>query len=127
MAGNEDNPYMSMIGIMRRQGEMNNPLPFLLGLVTGAEPLVIQVEGVPYQREDFLINDALLKGIGYQERITAQTVSGEVSVAGEKGTLNSFSMTEGTVTRLSGLQAGDRVIILVSADRQQMVVLCRVR
>ena len=41
MYNENDNPYNNFLGIMREQGEINNPVPFLIGEVKTANPLTV--------------------------------------------------------------------------------------
>lgn len=121
-----DNPYMNMIEIMRHQGSANNPIPFLLGRVVSVEPFLVQTEDIQLDREDVLINSSLLKGYKEEVKINATSVSGSLNTE-HGGTLASFNMSSGTSEKLKDdFNVGDSLVLLVSADQQKYVVLCKV-
>lgn len=135
MYNEKDNPYNNFLGIMREQGEMNNPVPFLIGEVKTANPLTVAIGDIVLERKDLKINSFLLKG--YQRRwnlatTTATGVTGERSGGGGDASFASHShdqhtlgVPDGTFTTLDDFAAGDEVLILMSQDQQQYILVCK--
>ena len=71
MYNENDNPYNNFLGIMREQGEINNPVPFLIGEVKTANPLTVAIGDFVLERKDLKINSFLLKN--YQRRLNLAT------------------------------------------------------
>ena len=122
-----DNPYVSLIEGMRVEGSVNNPVPFMIGIVKSTSPLIVQVGEIEFDEEDLLINDFLLAGYKRKVKINASSVSGNV-ITEHGGTLNSFNMSSGELETLDDVfKKGDRVVALISQDQQQIVIICKVR
>ena len=60
MYNENDNPYNNFLGIMREQGEINNPVPFLIGEVKTAYPLTVAIGDFVLERKDLRNNSILL-------------------------------------------------------------------
>lgn len=130
-----DDPFLSLIGMMRKEGEESNPVPFFIGEVTAAEPLTVQVGDIPITRESMKINTFLLKG--YQRRWSLATTeaagetasasggSGDSSFASHSHGQKTIGVPDGTFTTLDDFRVGDEVLLLVSADGQQYILLCK--
>lgn len=121
----QDNPYLNLLEIMQNQSR-ETPKSFIIGNVLSADPLSIKVaENIILDKEDMLINDFLLAKYNRKIKIKGTSVNGSVS---PEGTLTSFDMAEGEVETLEDyLKAGDKVILLLSEDQQQFILLCKVR
>lgn len=115
----QDNPYSGLVELMQKEGAANNPIPYLLGIVISASPLIIQVNKIQIYRRDVLINTALLGGSQ-----AGVTLSGEAELDGAEK--KDFKLTGGTLTTGGGLVAGDQVVLL-TLDQQQYILLCKVR
>ena len=85
MSSKEDNPFYSMVEIMRR-AKGQSASPFLIGEVTATAPLTVQVGDIPVTRKSMKINSQVL----------------------------------------NGLERGNEVVLLESADGQQYILLCKV-
>lgn len=132
---NEDNPYMDFIGIMRREGAANNPVPYMIGTVVSVSPLMVQVGEVKISRKDMKINTFLLTG--YKRRLNLATTgaTGQTQETGGGGGYEAFSshshaqqtigVPDGTFTTLDDFFIGDEVLLLVSNDQQQFILLCK--
>lgn len=95
----EDNPYMNLLAIMRQQGAVSNPVPFMLGSVISSMPLLIQVGEIQLERDELMINTSYLlespvKGLDYNEY---------------------------------SFKVGEQLALLMSQDQQQFILLCKVR
>lgn len=131
----EDNPYYSLIGMMQEEGRTFNPIPFFIGKVTATEPLTVQVGDIPIERKSMKINTFLLKG--YQRRwnlaLTEAIGStdsqsgggGDSAFASHAHGQETIGITDGTFTTLDDFKVGDEVLLLVSTDGQQYVLLCK--
>ena len=125
MYNENDNPYNNFLGIMREQGEINNPVPFLIGEVKTANPLTVAIGDFVLERKDLKINSFLLKN--YQRRLNLAT-TGATGVTKTKSgggdDQNTIGIPAGTYTTLDDFAIGDEVLILVSADKQQYIIVC---
>lgn len=132
-----DNPFITTIKLMRQNGEVNNPTPFFIGEVTSITPLIIQVGDIQLEREDVLINEILLAGYErklelYTTNATGQTVnssggSGYAEYASHSHGISNIAIKDGTYKTLDDFTKGDKLVLLMSQDQQQFVVLCKVR
>ena len=131
----EDNPYLSIIGMMQKHGKAFNVSPFLIGKVMKTEPLTVQVGDIPIERKNMKINTFLLKG--YQRRWSLATTKADGSTDSQSGGggdsafashahgQETIGIPDGTFTTLDDFKVGDEVLLLVSADGQQYILLCR--
>lgn len=134
MYNENDNPYNNFLGIMREQGEINNPVPFLIGEVKTANPLTVAIGDFVLERKDLKINKFLLKN--YQRRLNLATTGatgvtmtksgggGDDAFASHAHDQNTIGIPAGTYTTLDDFAVGDEVLILVSADKQQYIIVC---
>ncbi len=134
-ASDEDDPFFSIIGIMRAEGAAGNPVPFLIGTISSTDPLIVRVGENQIGRENLKINTFLLKG--YQRRLqlaTTQAVgqTGSRSGGGNDEAFsshnhdqNTIGIPDGTFTTLDDFAVGDEVLLLVSTDKQQFILLCK--
>ena len=106
-----DDPYMSFVEMMRNQGSSGNQVPFLLGKVISASPLLIQAGNIQLEREDLLINEALISG--YTRKVEVRPDISD-SYNADIETKDDFKIN-------------DQVILLMSPDQQQFILLCKVR
>lgn len=90
---NQDNPFMNLVSIINKK-EKNNT--FFIGKVISSIPLKIQVGGIQFDRDDFLINTAYLNN-------------------------NIPDYTQST------FNVGEKLLVLISDDQQQFVLVCKVR
>lgn len=129
MASKEDDPYFSMVGMMQKEGAEKNPVPFLIGTVTAAEPLQVKVMDAVIGREQMKVNAGLLAGYSRTMRLgttgaTGSTTSGGGGTSHSHG-ISSIGIPGGSFTTADGLQTGDQVLLLMSKDQQQFVLLCK--
>lgn len=136
MNSNEDNPYYSMIGMMRKAGKESNGSPFFIGTVKATAPLTVQVGDIPITRKNMKINRHLLKGYTRQMRLdttegTGTTAAESYSTSDEEAFRShshgqqTIGIPNGTFTTLDDFSVGDEVLLLVSADDQQYVLICK--
>lgn len=137
MATKEDNPFLSMVGIMQQEGGRNNPTPFFIGIVVGSKPLRVRIGDIEIGREQMKVSAALLGGFSQRFSIGETAAIGNTKEVGKGGnTYDAFSthshavvsvgIPDGTFTLLDDLKIGDEVLILMSADQQQFVCVCKV-
>lgn len=121
----QDNPYLNLLEIMQNQSK-EIPKSFVIGSVLSAEPLNIKVaENIILDREDMLINDFLLAKYNRKIRVKGNGINEGVS---PEVSLTASDMTDVEVETLEdSLKAGDKVILLLSEDQQQFILLCKVR
>ena len=75
MSCGEDDPFYSMIEIMRRTKGQSLP-PFLIGKVTVTAPLTVQVGDIPITRKNMKINKHLMTGYARQMRLDSTNATG---------------------------------------------------
>ena len=132
-----DDPFMSFVQLARDEGAAYNPVPFLIGDVACADPLLIQVGELQLEREDVFINAMLLPGFSMDVALmptqaTGQTEaseggSGEAAYASHSHTINSIGFESGSIKKLDALKKHDKVVLLVNQEQTKFVVLCKVR
>lgn len=115
----EENPYSAFWGAVREDWEQRRTSAFRLGLVLSALPLTVQCGGIVLDREDLLVNEALLRG--HKEQLELQEIA---------GTLHDHPVTGGPLSATSELtepllSPGDQVALLTE-DNQIFALLCRV-
>ncbi len=124
---NQDNPYINLLGLMRVEGSVNNPVPFLIGKVVSANPFLVQVDNIQLERKDLLINSELLSGTSKEVSISAESVTGSLNTE-HGGTLDSFNMTNGSIININNnFSVSDKVVLLMSKNQQQFILICKVR
>ena len=131
----QSNPFFDMVGLMQEEAKGVQNAPFFIGTVLQAVPLCIQIGEIQVDRAHLKINDALLTG--YTRSLALATTaaqgqtkavsggSGEASFSSHSHSLETVGFSQGTVTTQDGLKTGDEVLVLMSADQQQFMVLCR--
>lgn len=121
----QDNPYLNLLEIMQNQSK-ETPKSFVVGDILSSEPLSIKVaENIILDREDMLINDFLLAKYSRKIKFKENSVNGSIPL--EKS-LASSDMTEREIETLEdSLKDGDKVVLLLSEDQQQFILLCKVR
>lgn len=134
MSSAEDNPYLSIIEMMRKAGSGGSP--FLIGKVTATAPLTVQVGDIPITRKNMKINSMLLSGYSRSIAIgetgatgtTGNTSGGsnEASFASHGHSIQSVGIPDGRMVWTDGLQVGDEVLLQVSADGQQYILIAKV-
>lgn len=132
----EDNPFMSMVGLMQEQGGSKSNQPFFIGEVISASPLIVQIEGVQITEEDMFINEFLLSG--YQRAFSMATTtatgttqsqsggSGDSSFSSHSHDVETIGIPSGTWVATSSFFVGDKVLLLYSENGQQFVLVCKV-
>lgn len=132
----EDNIYGNFLQLMQEIGEEQISAPFFIGTVTQAEPLVITLGEISIERRNLKVNPALLAG--YRRRLRLDTTkatgetaqrsggSGDAAFSSHSHGQNTIGVPDGTFTTLDTLKVGDEVVMLMSADGQQYIVLCKV-
>lgn len=136
MASNEDNPFLSLVGFMREQGEINNPVPFYVGTVATAEPLTVQIGDITISRDVMKVNAFLLKGYSRRLRLDETGATGQTEEkSDDRDSYEAFSshshnqrtigIPDGTYTTLDDFSEGDEVLLLMSADQQQFILICK--
>lgn len=113
-----DNPYYNFAEMMRG-GKPNMGAPFLIGTVTAIEPLTVKAGDIPITRKNMKINSQLLAG--YTRRMNLSTTAATGATSG------SISIPSGSYTTLDGFSVGDEVLLLVSEDGQQYILLCKLK
>ncbi|MBQ2924918.1 MAG: DUF2577 domain-containing protein [Anaerotignum sp.] len=132
----EDNPYFNLISMMRDEWEEFNPAPFFIGKVTAAEPLTVQVGDISITRENMKINSMMLGGYSRDISIAETGATGTTAEVAQGGndyaafashshSIQSVGIPDGRMTMTDGLQVGDEVLLLVSEDGQQYILICK--
>lgn len=133
----QDNPYLSFVQSMREEGAASNPTPFLIGEVLHHNPLLIQVGEIQLEREDVLINEFLLAGYERRLQLNVTTAtgntdstsggSGDDSFASHSHVVSTIGIKDGAYKTLDDFSKGDKLLMLMSQDQQEFVVVCKVR
>ncbi len=137
MATKEDDPFRSMVGMMQKEGSVNNPTPFFIGIVKQAKPLRVLVGDIEIGREEMKVCSSLLGGFSQRLSMGETAASGSTKsmeqhqnqsedFAQHSHDIVSVGIPNGTFTLLDNLKIGDEVLILMSADQQQFVCVCKV-
>ena len=132
----EDNPYYSLIGMMQDEGKVFNPTPFFIGKVTATEPLTVQVGDIPITRKNMKINSLVLGGYAREISIGETGATGTTGSTGGGGndysafsshshSIQRVGIPSGQMTMTDGLKTGDEVLLLVSEDGQQFILVCK--
>lgn len=105
----QDNPYSTIIQIMRQEGAAYNPTGIVLAKVISPPPnLFIEAGEIQVGKENLLLADALLPGYKRSVNIAAaEPVSGEM-------------------TYLDTLAVGDLLAVIPTYDGQTFVILAKV-
>lgn len=98
----QDNPFFNFLEIISKL--QNISANYMEGKVTSTNPLMVEAGGIQLERDDLLINKDLLKGTKRNIKIN--------------GVLNIIENVEDCFS------IGDSVILLMSQDQQQYVLLC---
>lgn len=132
-----DDPYNTIVQSMREEGAASNPTPFFVGEVLTPNPLLIQVGDIQLEREDVLINEMLLSGHTRKLQLEHTSVTGDTTAssggsgyaeyASHSHSINDMAIASGTYITLDDFQSGDKLVLLMSQDQQQFIVLCKVR
>lgn len=133
----EDNPYNSLIEMMQKEGRAFNTVPFLIGKVTATEPLTVLAGDIPITRENMKISSMLLPGYGRSISIAETSATGTTGSASRGGnnydafashshSVDRVGIPSGQMTMTDGFSVGDEVVLLVSEDGQQFVLICKV-
>lgn len=105
-----DNPYFSLLEIMQNQSP-TIPENFMVGTVLSSEPLNVEVAGnIILTQSDMLINNMLLAK--YNRKVSIKTSN--ITEDGEITTLD------------DSIKPGDKVVLLLSKDQQQFILLAKV-
>lgn len=135
----EDDPYLSFVGVMQEEGAVRNTSPYLIGEVKSTEPLVVRTEEVELTREDMLINEFLLTAYkrklrlditqaeGVSQSSSGGSGSGSDSYASHNHGMNTIGIPDGTFTTLEDFAIGDLVLLLMSSNQQQFILVCKLR
>lgn len=137
MAKNDENPYGSLIGMMRKEGAADNPVPFLIGTVETVAPLAVRVGDIVVEREDLKINSFLLKGYERRWSLAITNAEGETQATSGGGNYEAFSshthmqntigIPDGTYTTLDDFVVGEELLLLMRQDQQQFIVVCKLK
>ena len=125
----QDNPYMAMLGSIKKQAQAGSFPPVRTGVVVGVAPLAVNTGGITLSGADLLVNADLLPRTrqvqltepeGTIEATATGAASGTVILDLEEADAL-FTETEQGDT----LAVGDRVALL-SEDNSVFVVVCKV-
>lgn len=137
MPTKEDDPFRSMVGMMRKEGETNNPTPFFIGEVVQPKPLRVKIGEIEIGREQMKVCSSLMGGFTQRLNMGETATTGTTNAVGRGGNdaqafyshshaVVSVGVPDGTFTLLDDLKIGDEVLMLMSADQQQFVCVCKV-
>lgn len=134
----QDNPYAALAGAMRQAGREGRPAVYRFGTVTALVPLTVQAGDLLLTGGDLLVNAGLLprtrpvtlNGTAALSDLTGSLTGtdneGSVDLIVTAGGLSGNGTVTGTLAEQAGsLTVGDRVVLL-TADDQLHVVLCKV-
>lgn len=132
-----DDPYLNILGMMQEEGKVFNTVPFLIGKVTATEPLTVLAGDIPITRENMKISSMLLPGYGRSISIAETSATGTTGSASRGGnsydafashshSVDRVGIPSGQMTMTDGFSVGDEVVLLVSEDGQQFILVCKV-
>lgn len=129
----KDDPYSTLVRIMREQGAKYNPPTIQIGKVIAPPPnLVIKIGDLQIDKDNILIADYLLPN--YQRQISIPMTSGagtmSSEIVGDHGahthTIYQLEISQGEIQILDTLKTGDLVAVMPTGDRQTYIVLAKV-
>ncbi len=127
----QDNPYSTIIRIMREEGSVHNPPSIMLAEVLSPPPnLLIKVGDIQIGKPNILISDCLLPG--YQRQYS-QTGDGTIITKTPPGpekyseyTILESLVDTGQIKWTDTLKKGDILAVIPTYDGQTYIVLARV-
>lgn len=127
----QENPYSTIIGIMRQEGSVHNPPSLMLAEVLSPPPdLRIKVGDIQVGKPNILIADYLLTG--YQRQFS-QTGKGTIisktppsPVEYSEYTILESLVDTGQITWTDTLKAGDMAAVMPTHDGQTYIILAKV-
>lgn len=119
-----DNPYMNLAEIMKNS-KGTETVPFFIGKVISAEPLLVQAGNIQLERDDMLINEFLLKNHKRKVHIKSKNMDADLD-SKKDFKVSNIDMYESEIETEDDFKAGEQVILLMSIDQQQFVLLCKV-
>lgn len=106
----KENPYSKLLEITKAQKETRDNV--LIGEVISSAPLTISVGELQIDKDNILVADYLLNN--YSRRYsTNRTIPNGSDI--------------GTMTYTDGINVGDRLAMLQTADRQLYIIIARVK
>lgn len=125
----QDNPYSTLINIMRNRGsDFNTPGIQLAEVIAPPPNLLIKVGDLQVDKKNILIADYLIPGYNRQY---SQGGSGTISTKDSGGTSSPYTVLEsinatGKVTLTDTLQKGNVLAVIPTSDEQTYIILARV-
>lgn len=131
----ESNPYLDLVELIKEGGTEINSVSFFIGEVAGSNPLMIKFGEVYVGREDILINQYLLKGHKRSLSLAATTATGitgnrsggsyDESFSSHNHDMNTLGIPSGEFTTLDDFAVKEKVLMLMSADQQTIILVCK--
>lgn len=120
-----DNPYLNFAEMMNKN-KGKNIVPFFIGKIISDNPLLIQAGNIQLERDDLLINEFLLKNHKRKVHIKSKNMDADLD-SKKDFKVSDIDMYESEIETEDDFKAGDQVVLLMSTDQQQFVLLCKVR
>lgn len=120
-----DNPYLNLAEMMKKN-KGTNIVPFFIGKVISANPLLVQAGNIQLERDDMLINEFLLKNHKRKVHIKSKNMDADLN-SKKDFKVSNIDMYESEIETEDDFKAGEQVVLLMSTDQQQFVLLCKVR
>ncbi|WMI81604.1 DUF2577 family protein [Anaerotignum sp. MB30-C6] len=131
----ENDPYMGLINIMRKEGAEIGSVSFFIGEVVSVAPLMVKFGEICVSQEDMMINQYLLKG---HKRSLSLALTMATGISGNRSggsynesfsshnhDMNTLGIPSGEFTTLDDFYVGEKVLMLMSADQQTIILVCK--
>ena len=116
----QENPYSALLGVIRKDNEEHKDRVWCFGQIRSMAPLSVEVSG-EVVTQGIYINPLLL---GRQGQAKISGISGKLLLSGENETVSGGELS-GRIEIGAAIAVGDRVVVLMSQDGQELVILCR--
>lgn len=127
----KDNPYSTLIRIMREQGAKYNPPSIQIGQVISPPPnIAIKIGDLQVDKDNILIADYLLSDYRRQIAIPETTATGTMTTElADSPYVHAHTITEvgiqGGIQFTDTLKQGDVVAVIPTEDRQTYIILAK--
>ncbi|MEA4893324.1 MAG: DUF2577 family protein [Peptococcaceae bacterium] len=122
----EDNPFNTIIQVMRQEGSFDRAPSLVLGKVQALSPLQVLVEGTVQTRDTLLANAELLAGSVLEADFQ---INGQGSITGAGDSISGNAELRGEIgleRQTDSWSIGDQLLLLPVDEHQKYIILCKV-
>lgn len=116
-----ESSYTKFIKMMRTQGAAYNPEGIKIATVITEDPLTIDVDDLPLDKDNLLIADYLLEN--YSRKISIPSTSAAGSTT--DGSIESINIPDGNLSFTDGLKKDD-MLAVIKISKLKYLILCKV-